>query len=134
MIKRHEGFRDAIYEDSVGVLTVGWGTSLQPGKHVAASVCERLFYYDYMEAVKGYESLGFNLDYTRRAVVISMIYNLGLAGFKKFKNTIKFIRAGEYEKAADNMLKSKWAKQVKSRAIELAEMMRTGVMPDWNLG
>ena len=130
MIKRHEGFRDKIYKDSLGNLTVGWGSFLYEGKKVSASVCERLFYADYMEACQGYESLELDLDYVRKAVCIDMIFNLGLDGFKKFKNTITYIKAGEYEKAAENMLLSKWATQVKSRATELAEMIRTGIMPD----
>jgi lysozyme len=131
MIKRHEGYRERIYKDSLGNLTVGWGSFLYEGKKVPSTVCERLFYADYMEAYQGYMSLGLDLDYARKAVCVDMIFNLGLDGFKKFKKTIAYIRAGEYEKAAANMLKSKWAKQVKSRATELADMMRTGVMPDW---
>ena len=36
------------------------------------------------------------------------------------------VRAGDYELAAENMLKSKWAGQVHGRALELALQMRTG--------
>jgi hypothetical protein len=32
--------------------------------------------------------------------------------------------AGEYERASANMLKSKWARQVKSRAVRLAERIK----------
>jgi len=38
--------------------------------------------------------------------------------------------AGEYRRAATEMLDSKWARQVGNRALELAEMMRTGVYGD----
>jgi lysozyme len=131
MIKRHEGYRDRIYRDSVGVLTVGWGCALHEGKHFPAYVNERLFRNDFIGAIEDYKTLQLDLDSVREAVVIDMIFNLGIVRFKKFKNTIKHIRAGEYEDAAQHMLDSKWAKQVKSRAVELAEMMRTGVWPDW---
>ena len=37
---------------------------------------------------------------------------------------LKALEDGNYDKVADEMLDSKWAKQVKGRSIELAEMMR----------
>jgi lysozyme len=49
-----------------------------------------------------------------------------MAGLLGFKNTLKFIETGEYKKAADNMLLSKWAKQVGQRANRLAKMMEQG--------
>lgn len=60
-----------------------------------------------------------------------MAFNLGVGvpGGKKgllgFKNTLGMIERGEYA-AADGMLRSLWAKQVKGRAIRLANTMRTG--------
>ena len=66
------------------------------------------------------------LSEARRAVLVSMVFNMGLAGFLKFKTTIGHIEHGEYVQAADAMLDSKWAKQVGPRATELAEMMRSG--------
>ena len=70
------------------------------------------------------------LDSVRQDVVISMIFNLGLAGFKKFRNAIMAIQAGKYELASKELLDSLWAKQVGSRAIQLAHMMRTGSYPE----
>ena len=52
----------------------------------------------------------------RRAVVVNMAFNLGISGFKKFKNTIKCINGAFYEKAAKEMLDSRWSKQVGYRA------------------
>ncbi|MGA0604846.1 glycoside hydrolase family protein [Phenylobacterium sp. VNQ135] len=72
------------------------------------------------------------LDPARLRVLQNMAFNLGvgLPGGKKgllgFKNTLGMIERGEYERAADAMLKSLWAKQVKGRAVRLAETMRTG--------
>jgi lysozyme len=37
------------------------------------------------------------------------------------------MRQGKYDAAADGMLASAWATQVKGRAIRLADMMRKGV-------
>jgi lysozyme len=51
---------------------------------------------------------------------------LGINGLLGFKNTLEFIKAGDWERAANGMLASKWAKQVGMRAIELSELMRKG--------
>jgi lysozyme len=55
-----------------------------------------------------------------------MCFNLGIKGLLEFKNTLAFIGAGDWERAANGMLASKWAKQVGMRAIELSELMRKG--------
>ena len=52
-----------------------------------------------------------------------MYFNLGNRLFK-FVNMLAALNEGNYEKVADEMLDSKWAKQVKGRSIELADMMR----------
>lgn len=64
-----------------------------------------------------------------REVLLNMCFNMGIGNSKKgllsFKNTLWYMGTGEYEKAAENMLKSKWARQVKEgRARRLAERVR----------
>ena len=63
-------------------------------------------------------------------VILDMVYNLGIAGFKRFKNTIRYARTEQWEKCAAEMINSKWAMQVGQRATRLAEIIRTGVMPE----
>jgi len=53
---------------------------------------------------------------------LNMCFNLGLKGLLGFNNTLAFIKAGDWERAANGMLASKWAKQVGMRAIELSEI------------
>ncbi len=55
-----------------------------------------------------------------------MCFNLGLGGLLGFKETLHLIQSGQYVLAADAMLESKWAAQVKQRAVRLANMMRSG--------
>ena len=52
-----------------------------------------------------------------KKVVIDMCYNLGVSGFSKFKKTIYLFDTGQYEEASEEMLNSKWANQVKTRAL-----------------
>jgi lysozyme len=67
------------------------------------------------------------LDDARAEVLVEMAFNLGINGLLQFKNTLADVKAGNYAKAADEMLESRWASQVGKRAKRLAEQMRTGV-------
>jgi lysozyme len=80
------------------------------------------------------------LDEVRKSVLLNMCISipqsrfaplrepcyLGINGLLGFKNTLAFVKAGDWERAANNMLVSRWAKQVGRRAIELSELMRKG--------
>lgn len=59
-----------------------------------------------------------------KEVLINMCFNMGIKTLMTFKNTLWYMGAGEYERAAANMLKSRWARQVKGRAKRLAERVR----------
>ncbi|MCK9158783.1 MAG: lysozyme [Candidatus Cloacimonetes bacterium] len=52
------------------------------------------------------------LDEVRKSVLLNMCFNLGINGLLGFKNTLAFVKVGDWERAANNMLVSKWAKQV----------------------
>lgn len=129
MIKRHEGYRQDIYLDTVGVPTGGYGHAFHLGSSLPQQVWCQIFYHDYQQAVRDYEVLDLDLDPVRRGVVLDMLFNLGLPRLLKFKNTLGAIRAGDWEAAARGMENSKWYGQVRQRAVELVRMMRTGEMP-----
>ncbi len=129
LIKRHEGYRNRVYECSEGIPTLGWGHALHVGSKVPERASELFFEWDIREVYGDYNTLNLNLDSVRKAVVVNMIFNLGLRGFKKFKRTIKLIELGNYTLAGAEMLRSRWAEQVGSRANELSEMMITGEWP-----
>ena len=126
MIKRHEGYRQNIYLDTAGVPTGGYGHAFHLGSSLPQQVWSLIFYHDYQQAVRDYEFLDLDLDPVRRAVVIDMLFNLGLPRLLKFKNTLGSIREGDWEAAALGMENSKWYGQVRQRAVELVRMMRTG--------
>ena len=78
-----------------------------------------------------YEAAG---DAVRKAVIISMCYQLGQHGFRQFKNTIDCILMEDYDGAANEMLDSKWARtQTPNRAERMADMMRFGEIDDYYL-
>ena len=125
----HEGIRIKPYLDSVGKLTIGVGRNLDDTE-LSDDEVELMLNNDIERAAKNAERFSWwrELDSVRQMVVVDMLFNLGLAGFAKFRKTISFIGAGDYLQAAEEMLDSKWASQVGSRAARLAKMMRTG---DW---
>jgi len=57
-------------------------------------------------------------------VLVNMAFNLGRSRLGKFKNMITAVNEGNYSKAADEMVDSKWYRQVKRRGEELVEIMR----------
>jgi lysozyme len=128
LIKKHEGLKLKPYIDMVGKITIGWGRNLDD-VGITELESEMLLKNDVERAVLSlthcftwYSSL----DDVRKAVLIDMVFNLGIQGFLKFVMTIEHLMNGEYDLAADTMLDSKWAHQVGDRAVELSEMMRSG--------
>lgn len=125
MIERHEGCRTSPYIDSLGVQTIGIGHNLH--KPLTRAAILQIFKDDLTDATN--ECLHAfpwfaDLDEQRQWVVIDMCFNLGLAGLKKFTKFLAAMELGQYDTAANEMLDSLWAKQVKGRALELAGMIR----------
>jgi lysozyme len=132
LVALHEGFRQKPYRDTVGKLTVGHGFNLDDtGIYEDESKMLLSMRLDktYKELEKALPWVA-QLDPVRKAVVVDMAYNLGLVGLLGFKNTLADIKAGDYVGASDRMLQSKWASQVKGRAVRLSTMMKTGEWPE----
>ena len=126
-LKRHEGFREKMYRDSLGVPTIGYGLNLNTGitEREAALILEervRKLRTRLPMVIKSWN----NLNSTRQDVLINMAYNLGIAGLLTFENMLSALEAGDYEMASRAMLNSIWAGQVRDRAIELSRAMLDG--------
>ena len=127
-IKKHEGKRFEPYEDSLGILTVGYGRNLKDVPFSQDEI-DLMFDNDFERASDGAGSLEpyVLLNETRRGVLIEMVFQMGVQGVSRFK---KFLRAacdGDYVRAAEEMLDSKWAKQTPGRAKELARLFVRGI-------
>ena len=123
---RDEGLRLKVYLDSEGIETIGVGRNLQRG--ITRDEAMLLLNNDIRYAIQ--EAMTFpwyeNLTEQRKRVIVNMIFNLGLTRFSGFKNTIRYLEMGDYEAASEEMLDSKWARQVGVRATRLSDMMRNG--------
>ncbi len=125
-IKRQEGLRLKPYIDSVGKLTIGYGRNLDD-VGISEAEANSMLDADLRIAINEVQRLFpwlINLSESRKNVIYNMAFNMGLPTLQKFKNMIAAINCGDYITAADEMLNSKWARQVGIRADELANIMR----------
>lgn len=129
-LKQDEGLRLTAYKDTVGVWTVGYGHAhVAPGTVWNQGKAEAQLIEDVKEHnAKLLKALPWvaDLDPVRRRVLQNMAFNLGVDGLLGFKNTLEAVRTGRYNQASAGLLASKWAKQVKGRAVRLAQEMLTG--------
>ena len=128
LLVKHESYRQFPYTDTTGHLTVGIGRNLVDR---GISVTEASYLLDddivYFFG-KLAHFLGFfeKLNENRQIALIDMCFNLGIQGFLNFREMILALESHDYERAACEMLNSKWAEQVGERATCLATIMRTG--------
>lgn len=66
------------------------------------------------------------LSEPRQAVLLQMAFQMGTAGLLGFRNTLQYVRTGQWKRAADGMRASLWARQTPNRARRLSQQMETG--------
>jgi GH24 family phage-related lysozyme (muramidase) len=143
----HEGTRSKRYLDTKGIPTIGVGFNLQRSgakeqiealgldyekvkngeQELTDEQIAKLLAGDIDSAIKSCEEVFpkfRELSEVRQRVMVDMMFNLGRAKFEKFEKMIAAVKRGEYDTAADEMKKSLWHDQVKTRAVRLEGMMR----------
>ena len=127
-LRKHEGYRKHAYRDSEGVLTIAYGRNLD-ANGISRGEARFLLKND-IAIAEGEARSRFpffeDLDSVRQEVAVNMMYNLGWPRLKTFVKMIAALKDGDYLLAAAEMLDSRWHSQVKGRAEELAEQMKTG--------
>ena len=128
LLMDHESYKQFVYSDTTGHLTVGIGRNLTDrgiSLNEATYLLDEDITYFY---TKLNQFLHFfkRLDENRQIALVDMCFNLGMQGFLNFKHMILALEAEDYERAAQEMVNSKWADQVGNRAMTLAEIVRTG--------
>jgi len=100
-------------------------------EEVASTIMEKVA-MDERKRLEKYDWFN-KLDDVRQDAVLNLTFNLGLPGFLRFKTTIGYLDKGQYDRAARELLytsrgsKSLYYRQVKGRAKEISEQLRTGV-------
>jgi lysozyme len=123
---KHEGYNHFPYTDSLGKITIGIGYNLTDrglsDKWISAQYqIDIEFFYSKLSTFSWFKDL--NPD--RQIVLIDMAF-MGWRRFLEFKKMLDALAIHDYQTAADEMLHSDWARQVHSRAEELANGMLTG--------
>ena len=133
-VKKHEGFRDTVYRDTLNKRTVGFGhlcveDHWEDGKKYDKEYLEDILEKDLQSAIDQTEDMCKDLTITddAKSIICEMIYQLGGNGVSKFKNMWKALKEDppNYFEAHVQMLDSRWAKQTPGRAHEMAEKMQS---------
>tara|TARA_R110002012_G_scaffold247199_1_gene422863 strand:+ start:4276 stop:4713 length:438 start_codon:yes stop_codon:yes gene_type:complete len=128
-----EGYKYEIYEDHLGFATLGVGHLIldkdpEFGKPLGTPVSEERI----LECLNNDIDIVCreldrnmpwwkNLDDNKMRVLANMSFNLGMPRLSGFKNFLGALESGDYEKAAVEMMDSKWATQVGDRATRLRD-------------
>lgn len=127
-----EGRKYCSYQDTLGLWTIGIG-------HHDAQVCEGMQWNDAMidqvfqadvtekmhQAASAFPWF-IRLNEPRQAVVVEMLFQMGLVKVLGFKNALAAMRDERWHDAAAHMLDSEWAKETPKRARRTAYQMETG--------
>jgi len=152
LLEMEEGVRLKSYKDKLGVKTVGVGFNMEQEnakglwdaagvqtsfedvlagrKEITEEESRNLLRITADSALESAQSIipeFEELTPNRQAILISMVFQLGKTGADKFKGMKAAIAKGDYSKAADEMLDSRWAKQTPERAQRAALMMREDI-------
>ncbi len=135
-LKIDEGVKYEIYNDHLGYPTFGIGhlvveSDEEHGKPVGTPITEdrvnTVFDKDVAvmvdEAKKIFPDLD-TLPEEAQQVIVNMTFNMGRPRLSQFKKFIAGVNAGDWNKAAVEMMDSRWAKQVGARAERLRDRIK----------
>ena len=119
------------YEDHLGYTTIGVGRLIDKRKGGGITQEESTYLLANDIRRKTGEVIqalpwSAHIDPVRFGVLQNMAFQMGTAGLLGFKNTLRFIEAGEYDKAGMNMRLSKWHSQTPERCERLIKQLITG--------
>jgi len=141
-LKRHEGLRLEAYICPAGALTIGYGHNLDvfplwdlgEGDRISEAQAGQILELDARRFAADLDRelpRWRKLTEPRQAVLLNMAFNMGVAGLLRFRRMLSALEAGDFARAASEMLDSKWKSDVKGRAYELAAQMQSG---EWQEG
>lgn len=140
LLLRDEGIRLEPYKDHLGFWTVGVGHVIDRRKGGSLPVWVKpSFPLDEAEAKQllradiRQKEIGLDgalpwwrgLSDVRKAVLVSMAFQMGVGGVLQFKNTLKAVQEGRWADAAKGMRDSRWHSQTTERAERLAKAMES---------
>ena len=131
-----EGVKYEIYNDHLGYPTFGIGHLVIPsdieyredvGTRVSEERVRECFDKDVQQVLRDCSLLYKDFDELpeeAQQIIANMMFNMGYTRLSKFKGMKRGVDARDWNKAADEMVDSRWYKQVTNRANRLVERMR----------
>ena len=135
-LRQDEGLRLLAYQDAGGVWTIGYGHTgpgVRKGLLRNEPQADAQLAADIAKAESDcarYLAWWGKLDDARQEVLANLAFNLGIAGLLKWHHMLTAVEAGDYTRAAADMLATEpWCSQVGKRAERLAGLMRSPRAP-----
>ena len=135
-LEADEGCVYSVYLDHLDLPTFGIGHLIRKndpeyGLEVGAAVSSERVLEAFEEDIQVvlddcenlYQDFG-DLPEEVQMIIANMMFNLGYPRLSKFKGMKAGVDAREWQKAADEMVDSRWYKQVTNRAERLVQRMR----------
>ena len=126
---KHEGLELMPYKCTAGKLTIGVGRNIEDRGITydeAMYLLENDLTLYHTELMKAFPVVD-QLDVVRQYTLVNMAFNLGITKLRQFKLMWAAIEDRNFEVASQEMLSSKWSRDVGARALQLSEQMRTGL-------
>ena len=135
-IEYDEGSVNEIYLDHLGLATFGIGHLVRKedpeygwevGTPVDADRCVEAFNTDIETVLSDCKLLYSDFDdlpEEAQRIIANMMFNMGRPRLSKFKGMKRGVDARDWNAAADEMVDSRWYRQVTNRADRLVERMR----------
>lgn len=130
-LRRDEGERLTVYQDTLGVWTLGVGRNVD-GAHgggITKVESAYLLQNDITTKTAELEKRApwiWQMSEPRIGVFLNMAFQLGVEGLMKFNQTLRLAEQGEYFECSRQMLKSLWAQQTPERALRMSKQMAKG--------
>ena len=132
-----EGIKHDIYLDHLGLPTFGIGhliTDADPesGQEVGTAISDervrQAFEADVVSVIEDCNKLYNDFDELPEEVqqiIANMMFNMGRTRLSKFRGMKRGVDARDWNAAADEMVDSRWYRQVTNRADRLVQRMRS---------
>lgn len=136
MIERHEACVPVVYDDKTGkplktgdtlkgyaTIGIGWNLHAPMPRHIINILRDHRINEAKNDCLHAFPWFA-DLSERRQWAMIDLCFNMGVTRLSKFKNFLLAMSLGDYESASVHLLDSDYAKQVKGRAREIADMLR----------
>jgi lysozyme len=127
-IRFHEGVESKVYKDHLGIETIGVGRNLKD-RGLSEDEIDYLLTND-ITIIENELDKAFpwwrDLDEVRQRALADLAFNMGIPRLHGFVKMLGGLQRRDYHAAAEELLDSKYAKQVGARSERVAGMIRTG--------